>query len=263
MTTLSIRNRNLQSGFTLIELLVVIAIIAILASILFPVFAKAREKARQTSCLSNQKQIGLGLMQYVQDYDETLTQAFYGGFDWSQNDDSHYKWEDAVYPYVKSEAVFNCPDEENYATNHFIYNRNLPNNNNSMENHGSYGMNVTYFGDNQFDHQSLKHHPTGGDDGGCKTVAAIGSPSDTIWVMDANYFQVAWWNVASQEIPTNPDSGAVTSSNQIMIRHTGRTNTLFCDGHVKALTFGQLSTPVNDTSGLDVGAWKYFTTEDD
>ena len=64
-----------RRGFTLIELLVVIAIIAILAAILFPVFAKAREKARQASCLSNVKQMCLALMQYAQDYDETLPQG--------------------------------------------------------------------------------------------------------------------------------------------------------------------------------------------
>ena len=67
-----------QRGFTLIELLVVIAIIAILAAILFPVFAKAREKARQTSCLSNMKQLGLALMSYAQDYDESNTKYAYG-----------------------------------------------------------------------------------------------------------------------------------------------------------------------------------------
>ena len=63
-------------GFTLIELLVVIAIIAILAAVLFPVFAKVREKARQTVCLSNEKQIGLGFMQYVEDYDEVFPMAY-------------------------------------------------------------------------------------------------------------------------------------------------------------------------------------------
>ena len=65
-------SRKLDQGFTLIELLVVIAIIAILASILFPVFAQAREKARSISCLSNTNQVGLAILQYVQDYDEAL-----------------------------------------------------------------------------------------------------------------------------------------------------------------------------------------------
>src|SRR5262249_38734327 len=70
--------RNKKSAFTLIELLVVIAIIAILAAILFPVFAQAREKARSISCLSNNKQVSLGVLMYVQDYDETYPIFFYG-----------------------------------------------------------------------------------------------------------------------------------------------------------------------------------------
>jgi prepilin-type N-terminal cleavage/methylation domain-containing protein/prepilin-type processing-associated H-X9-DG protein len=94
-----------RKGFTLIELLVVIAIIAILAAILFPVFAKAREKARQATCLSNQKQIGLAFMQYVQDYDETYpvssTLGYAGGF-----------WNNPMLtPYVKSQQVFRCPSQ--------------------------------------------------------------------------------------------------------------------------------------------------------
>jgi len=98
-------------GFTLIELLVVIAIIAILAAILFPVFANVREKARQTSCLSNEKQIGLGIAQYVEDYDETYMPAEAVGGNNAGYGNDGYGWASRVYPYVKSTEVFTCPDD--------------------------------------------------------------------------------------------------------------------------------------------------------
>src|SRR5947208_15595614 len=104
-----ISNLTSRQGFTLIELLVVIAIIAILAAILFPVFAQAREKARQTGCLSNLKQIGTGLMMYTQDYDEAYPCNWYGGLWDTLPNGKQYKWMDAVYPYVKNEQVFSCP----------------------------------------------------------------------------------------------------------------------------------------------------------
>ncbi len=97
-----------RQGFTLIELLVVIAIIAILAAILFPVFAKAREKARQTACLNNQKQLGLGLMQYTQDYDETYPPcAFYDGGGWALRN----LLSDLLEPYTKNKQIWHCPSE--------------------------------------------------------------------------------------------------------------------------------------------------------
>jgi prepilin-type N-terminal cleavage/methylation domain-containing protein len=87
--------RGRSTGFTLIELLVVIAIIAILAAILFPVFAQAREKARQAACLSNVKQIGLAMMQYTQDYDETLPPSRYA------EGTTAWAWDYYIEPYAQ------------------------------------------------------------------------------------------------------------------------------------------------------------------
>ncbi len=136
--TVKIPQTKNKRAFTLIELLVVIAIIAILAAILFPVFARARENARRTSCLSNLKQIGLGIMQYTQDYDERYPMSYWwsgssatgidcstGGF--SGTPCSKYytntgavggggnwvTWMDITYPYIKSNQVFDCPSRTN------------------------------------------------------------------------------------------------------------------------------------------------------
>lgn len=113
------------TGFTLIELLVVIAIIAILAAILFPVFAQAREKARQTGCLSNNKQIGLAVMMYVQDYDEMYPSQSYNGVDYTGQGGQPvdgmplvgsgltealgYNYKDRILPYSKNEQIWICP----------------------------------------------------------------------------------------------------------------------------------------------------------
>ncbi|HLV80072.1 MAG TPA: DUF1559 domain-containing protein [Chthonomonadaceae bacterium] len=110
------RRKTHRSGFTLIELLVVIAIIAILAAILFPVFARAREQARKTACLSNMKQIGTALYMYAQDYDEILPER-YGGdvpgdFDYYQGVGYERTWKNMLYPYIKNLDVFKCPSND-------------------------------------------------------------------------------------------------------------------------------------------------------
>ena len=105
----------MKKAFTLIELLVVIAIIAILAAILFPVFAQAREKARSASCLSNTKQMGLGLMMYAQDYDETYAPGYYYGnpsASGSLDATGIIQWSGMIYPYVKSWGIFVCPSDK-------------------------------------------------------------------------------------------------------------------------------------------------------
>ncbi|MGQ9737956.1 MAG: DUF1559 family PulG-like putative transporter [Armatimonadota bacterium] len=94
-------------GFTLIELLVVIAIIAILAAILFPVFAQAREKARATACLSNMKQLALGIQMYAQDYDEVYVGSYVYANGWGQC--PMFVWQDLIYPYIKNRQIFGCP----------------------------------------------------------------------------------------------------------------------------------------------------------
>lgn len=120
--------REQKTGFTLMELLVVIAIISILAAILFPVFARARENARRSSCMSNLKQIGLGIMQYTQDNDERYPPNWHGGGSAVQDDPAapgrkfltrdqnstqpsgfYFTWMDSIYPYVKSSQLFVCP----------------------------------------------------------------------------------------------------------------------------------------------------------
>ena len=141
-----------RRGFTLIELLVVIAIIAILAAILFPVFAQAREKARAISCLSNMKQLGLGLAQYTQDFDETMPNG--------RNYDCN-GWAGQVMPYVKSVQIYKCPDESPIDARFDTV---------------SYGINsnVLKHGDN-----GNSFHP--------QTIAAFNSPAKSVLLFEVQY----------------------------------------------------------------------------
>ena len=112
MNVILTTSKAARRGFTLIELLVVIAIIAILAAILFPVFAKVREKARQTSCLSNEKQLGLAVVQYTEDNNEAYPVATTPGAPYYECSG----WASGLYSYVKSAGVFHCPDDPTTAT---------------------------------------------------------------------------------------------------------------------------------------------------
>jgi prepilin-type N-terminal cleavage/methylation domain-containing protein len=144
-----------KRGFTLIELLVVIAIIAILAAILFPVFARAREKARQTSCLSNMKQVGLSVLMYIQDYDETFPMSAYPDANDPTSRTAAYTYDEVCQPYIKNTQLFTCPSDP----------RGYP--------HRTYACNVHVFGHNRIDSQV-------GGPRWPRRLAAIQLPAETI-----------------------------------------------------------------------------------
>jgi prepilin-type N-terminal cleavage/methylation domain-containing protein/prepilin-type processing-associated H-X9-DG protein len=250
------RNRTETRGFTLIELLVVIAIIAILAAILFPVFAKAREKARQITCASNLKQMGLGLLQYAQDNDETYPLDWFSPQSTPPNTNGIcagmtdaagvqdglgcYKWMDAIYPYVKSAGVYNCPDEQ-FGFLYFTGAGSWPTNSgygylqptpgySSGWNFGSYAISHAYY-----DGSDGVTSPAG------STLSQQQSPANTVWAVDGYTYEFAWAN--SSQNPTVGTTQGYPSLSTIVARHIdGRVNTLYCDGHVKDPKLEQLMT---------------------
>ncbi len=215
------------SAFTLIEILVVISIIAILAAILFPAFARARENARRTSCLSNLRQIGLGLQQYTQDYDEQNSRSWYVSSGASDALGS-YKWMDAIYPYVKSEQIFNCPSHTLPVTisgaffDVYMFR--------TGRNWGSYAANVTYFGDG-----NLNPFLSRG-------IASWESPSTTVYVVDGvGRYEIAWDTGNPPISATDPRYISVGGFPTAFERHLGTSVVLFCDGHAKAQTLEKLT----------------------
>ena len=173
-------NRLRLKAFTLIELLVVIAIIAILAAILFPVFAQAREKARQASCMSNLKQLGLGELQYVQDYDEKYS----GSYGNSPNGRIYYP--ELIYPYTKSTGIYFCPDADD--NDHF----NNDGSNNCATNPLTCGVkpsppNGYGAGPTDYAYNSINYFGNAigwNDDRAQAKSAAITAPAETLLLMD-------------------------------------------------------------------------------
>ncbi len=196
----------MKKGFTLIELLVVIAIIAILAAILFPVFARAREKARQASCQSNLKQIGLAVHMYAQDYDEVMVRGYTNTPGISGN---YMHAPELLHPYIKNAQVWQCPSESS---------------NYSSFDHGircTYGINQAQFEvqDRRFDH-SL-------------SLAEIDDPSGTITFIDDTN---VWAGPYDPVVPADydPDAGVPTAQTRAAPRHNEMFNIVFVDGHVKS-----------------------------
>jgi prepilin-type N-terminal cleavage/methylation domain-containing protein/prepilin-type processing-associated H-X9-DG protein len=218
-----------KCGFTLIELLVVIAIIAILAAILFPVFGRARENARRSNCQSNLKQIGLGLIQYAQDYDEAQPLTAFGGAG-PTNWPSKYKWMDAIYPYIKSQQVFTCPSNTAANATNYVYAPSRPGA--TLYDNGSYVYNNAYY---SYPNTSPAR----------VNLAAIVAPTTTAWILEqfsTNNIELAWGNAAA-----NPQITKLNGVNRILAaadvgeRHLDTTTVLFCDGHVKSMKLSALT----------------------
>ena len=230
-----------RGAFTLIELLVVIGIITILSSILFPVFGVARENARRSSCQSNLKQLGLGFMQYSQDFSETLPFTFMGSNGNASNPNgSLYKWMDSIYPYVKSEQVYNCPSDTSLTK--YQYFRNLSAT--SDQNYGSYALNAMYRYDAS---PKLRMPPSGPYQQGI-TLADVRDPAGTVQVLDRapdtnanNSGYMFGWNALTAQPGTLINTAVIP--NQIstaVARHLNTCNVLFTDGHVKAMQLTSL-----------------------
>lgn len=248
-----------RRAFTLIELLVVIAIIGILSALLFPVFAKAREKARQAACSSNMKQIGLGILQYVQDYDETYPLTCYGytlGVGNQYIPGQFYYWEQAINPYVKSTAVYICPSNPkngeypgspaattpiSYAANGYSL--------------GSFGNQRALLGDGTYPRNPAQSQfPLNN-----SKVVSDSEMIEMTETIDPNFtfFDIAAFSILGT--PTGYDCGVESWNrwaNCLWSGHTLRSNYLFADGHVKALLVGETLDPTVGGSST-VNLWTY------
>jgi prepilin-type N-terminal cleavage/methylation domain-containing protein/prepilin-type processing-associated H-X9-DG protein len=222
--------RSSKHAFTLIELLVVIAIIAILAAILFPVFAQARESARRTACLSNTKQIGLSMMMYVQDYDETVAPLF-----------SSTDWWVPYFPYIKSYAVLICPDRPHFMAGASLGNPEIgylpapagctgtaPNNYNCPAE--GYGINrgpINARGGGVYNEKIADPANPNYDLSPGITLAAIQTPASMFAFGDSD-------DTPRMAMSPTTMICSVTYSSSTQLRHGGRFNMSFMDGHSKS-----------------------------
>ncbi len=208
-----------RTGFTLIELLVVIAIIAILAAILFPVFARAREKARQASCQSNLKQLSLSTLMYVQDYDETYPAWFRQSVTVSPLHPST-----AVAPYVKNQQVYVCPSHDPGSVNGTYWSFQIT----GPVNYGYAWSWYIHGNDTPF---------------APRREGDIAKSAETVMMGDAQHCwgggdAIPWSNTCCDTTPPTADSAS---------RHNGGENLAFCDGHVKWMNSADLK-----------GKWTYL-----
>jgi prepilin-type N-terminal cleavage/methylation domain-containing protein/prepilin-type processing-associated H-X9-DG protein len=208
--------RSRLAGFTLIELLVVIAIISMLAAIIMPVFGRAREMARRSSCQNNLKQIGIGIQQYVQDYDERFPRRVAGvQSDGQGADDTTQTWKVVIQPYVHSTQIFACPSNTGRESNDVS----VP------------AFPISYVCNGLDDTSTIGGGTTPMCKGTGVNSSAIASTSLTLLVTECN---PQWVFTESHFDLDGTFSGHIT-----------RVNALFADGHVKSIHPMELGYPIN------------------
>lgn len=268
-------DRPSRSAFTPIELLVVIAIIAILAAILFPVFSQAREKARQASCLSNTKQMGMAVLMYTQDYDETVVLAYHNlgtGGTAGAYTNFYESWWAMTFPYNKSGQVSRCPSN--------------PNNNYNVSSIVDTALGLrTSYGVNTFDFSWVKGafsrdpgYQGNGSDRVSVTLADMVAPAQLVGIVEhtlgfAEYdvtqgfgiydapTQEALFNDV-ENTPTGPPTPiSYIASGNLFAGHTGRVNIFFMDGHSKSYRPLQLLQTGGDPGRLGVQGNNLWTAD--
>jgi len=224
---------EMRKGFTLIELLVVIAIIAILAAILFPVFARAREKARQTSCLSNVKQIMLGVQMYSQDYDGRLPEGTsYWESPWSPGTSDAGPWYALLMPYLNNVQILVCPSHR--------FTQNFSDTGDpSMLWDDWQGTEISYGANMDLGRPGVM-------------LAELGQPAEWVWLVEYAYFSNYWYHGSGRGCQTLPDDYYRPWGSRAKFEHNGQMNLGFCDGHAKSMSKGGM-----------IGAWESGSIEFD